>query len=167
MSKQHSLSQLKKIIREQKELGKRVVLANGCFDLIHVGHTRYLRESKKQGDILVLALNSDPSVRGLEGRGRPLLSEKERVEILSSFSSVDHIIVFSEPDVNRILLALKPHVHAKGSDYTEDTVPERETVRKYEGTVAITGGPKVRSTSDILKDIASRFGPTWGGLQKG
>jgi rfaE bifunctional protein nucleotidyltransferase chain/domain len=129
-------------------------LANGCFDLIHVGHIRYLEEAKKQGDILVVALNSDISVTKLKGKGRPILKEVERAEIIGSFSFVDYVTVFDQTNVEHILRALKPDVHAKGSDYTKDTVPERETVKEYGGEIAITGGPKVRSTSEILRDIA-------------
>jgi len=135
--------------------GQRIVLANGCFDLIHVGHIRYLQEAKKQGDILVVALNSDSSIKKLKGKGRPILKEQERVEIIGSFTFVDYITIFEQLNVENILRALKPDVHAKGSDYTRDTVPEKETVKEYGGEIAITGGPKVRSTSEILNDIAS------------
>jgi len=129
------------------------VLANGCFDLIHVGHIRYLRESKRCGDILVVAINSDSSVVRLKGSGRPILPEAERAAILSAFECVDYVIVFSESNVENILKTLRPDVHAKGSDYTPETVPERETVLSYGGEIAITGGPKVRSTSEILSFI--------------
>ncbi len=130
-------------------------MANGCFDLIHVGHIRYLKEAKNQGDILVVALNSDSSIAKLKGKGRPLLKEQERAEIIGSFFFVDYLIIFEQPNVEHILRALKPDVHAKGSDYTKETVPERETIREYGGEIAITGGPKVRSTSEILREIAS------------
>jgi len=131
-------------------------LANGCFDLIHAGHIRYLKEAKKRGDILVVALNSDSSVRRLKGRGRPILGERERAEILSSFFFVDYLTIFKEPNVAKVLLALKPDVHAKGSDYTKKTVPERETVRGYGGQIAITGGPKIRSTSQVIPRILAK-----------
>lgn len=157
MKKRHTLDELKKIIPEEKKRGKRVVLANGCFDLIHVGHVRYLKEAKDQGDILLVALNSDRSVQLLKGKGRPILNEEERVAIVGSFSFVDHVTVFDEVNVERILLELKPDVHAKGSDYTEKTVPERETVLSYGGRIAITGGPKVKSTSEIIQDIRQRM----------
>ncbi len=153
MKKRHSLTQLIEIIDREKKKGKRIVLANGCFDLIHVGHIRYLKEAKAQGDVLVVAINSDSSVHKLKGKGRPILNEEVRVEILSSFYFVDYITVFEEPNVNSILLALKPHVHAKGSDYTKETVPERETVLSYGGEIAITGGPKVKNTSGILRKL--------------
>lgn len=131
-------------------------MANGCFDLIHIGHVRYLQEAKKRGDILVLALNSNSSVCKLKGKGRPILKEKERVEIMTAFSCIDYVTVFSETNVEHILKTLKPDYHAKGTDYTVNTVPERETVRKYGGHIAITGGPKVRNTTDIIADIAAK-----------
>lgn len=157
MKKLYSLAQLTKIIEGQKKKGKQVVLANGCFDLIHIGHIRYLKESKKKGDVLVVALNSDSSVRKLKGKGRPILNENERAEIISSFSFVDYITFFNEEKVDKVLLSLKPHVHAKGSDYTEETVPEKETVQDYGGKIAITGGPKVKSTSKLIEEIAAKI----------
>ena len=157
MKKLYTLSRLTKIIQEHKKRGQKVVLANGCFDLIHVGHIRYLKESKKKGDVLVLALNSDSSIRKLKGEGRPILNQKERVDIASSFYFIDYITFFDEPNVEKVLLALKPNIHAKGSDYTEETVPEKETVKGYGGTIAITGGPKIKSTSQLIKEIASRI----------
>ena len=134
-----------------------MVLANGCFDLIHVGHIRYLKESKKKGDILVVALNSNSSVRKLKGKGRPILLEDQRAEIISSFTFVDYITFFKETKVDRVLMTLKPHVHAKGSDYSVETVPERDTVKEYGGEIAITGGPKIKSTSEVIAEIAARF----------
>ena len=157
MKKLYALSRLARIIHEHKKRGQKVVLANGCFDLIHVGHIRYLKESKKKGDILVLALNSDSSIRKLKGEGRPILNQEERAEIASSFYFVDYVTFFDEPNVEKVLLALKPDIHAKGSDYTEETVPEKETVKGYGGTIAITGGPKIKSTSQLIKEIASKI----------
>jgi rfaE bifunctional protein nucleotidyltransferase chain/domain len=157
LKKLYTLYQLVKIIQEHKKRGQKVVLANGCFDLIHVGHIRYLKESKKKGDILVLALNSDSSIQKLKGKGRPILNQEERAVIASSFYFVDYITFFDEPNVEKVLLALKPDIHAKGSDYTEETVPEKETVKGYGGTIAITGGPKIKSTSQIIKQIASKI----------
>jgi rfaE bifunctional protein nucleotidyltransferase chain/domain len=156
LRKLYSLSRLKGIIQEQKKKGKRIVLANGCFDLIHKGHIRYLREAKKKGDILVLALNSDSSIRRLKGKGRPVLDQKERVEILSAFAFVDYMTVFEENNVEKILLALKPDIHAKGTDYTKETVPEKETVKSYGGFIDIVGGAKINSTSQVIKRIASK-----------
>ncbi len=157
MKKLYKLSQLAKIIQEHKKGGQKIVLANGCFDLIHVGHIKYLKESKKKGDILVLALNSDSSIRELKGEGRPILNEEERVEIASSFYFVDYITFFDEPNVEKVLLALEPDIHAKGSDYTKETVPEKDTVKGYGGQIAITGGPKIKSTSELIKEIASKI----------
>ena len=157
MKKIYSLDELTAIIEQHKQGGARIVLANGCFDLIHAGHIRYLKESKKRGDVLVVALNSDSSVRKLKGKGRPILLEKERGDIIASFFFVDFVTFFGEDKVERVLLALKPHVHAKGSDYTVDTVPERETVKKYGGEIAITGGPKIKSTSEVIQEIAGKL----------
>lgn len=151
-----SLEQLRKIVDLLKEKGKKIVLANGCFDIIHVGHVRYLRDAKSRGDVLIVALNSDESVRSLKGVGRPLMSQWERAEILSSFEFVDYIIIFDEKDVSKILMELRPHIHAKGSDYTEETVPERNVVLSYGGEIAICGGKKVRSSSKIINEIKSK-----------
>jgi rfaE bifunctional protein nucleotidyltransferase chain/domain len=153
LNKIKALPQIQKLVARERNKGKTIVLANGCFDLIHAGHIRYLREAKKLGDILVVALNSDSSVRKLKGRGRPILPERERAEILASFSDVDYLIIFDEPNVENILLALKPDIHAKGSDYTKKSVPEREIVLGYGGKIAIAGGPKIRSTSQVIPRI--------------
>jgi len=153
LNKFKTLSQLHKIVGSQRNKGKTIVLANGCFDLIHAGHIRYLREAKKRGDILVVAINSDASVRKLKGKGRPILPERERAEILASFSDVDYLVIFDEPNVEKILRALKPDIHAKGSDYTKKSVPERDTVLGYGGKIAIAGGPKIRSTSEVIPRI--------------
>jgi rfaE bifunctional protein nucleotidyltransferase chain/domain len=150
LNKFKTLSQLQKIVGSERNEGKTIVLANGCFDLIHAGHIRYLREAKKRGDILVVALNSDSSVRKLKGRGRPILPERERAKILASFSDVDYLLIFDDPNVEKILLSLKPDIHAKGSDYTKKSVPERRTVLGYGGKIAIAGGPKIRSTSQVI-----------------
>jgi D-glycero-beta-D-manno-heptose 1-phosphate adenylyltransferase len=152
-----TLAELSRIVAGLRRRGKRIVLANGCFDLFHVGHVRYLRAAKGRGDVLVVALNGDSSVRALKGPGRPIMGQDERAEILAAFEDVDFVTTFKEPDVEKILLALKPDVHAKGSDYTVDTVPERETVKSYGGEIFIAGGPKVRSTRDVIKRIASRL----------
>jgi rfaE bifunctional protein nucleotidyltransferase chain/domain len=156
LRKVYSLARLTEIIQGHKKRGERIVLTNGCFDLIHVGHIRYLKEAKDEGDILIVALNSDSSVRKLKGKGRPLLNQEERAEIIASFSFVDYITLFEEPNVVKILLALEPDIHAKGSDYTKETVPEKDTVKEYGGKIAITGGPKVRSTSRLLEKIDTK-----------
>lgn len=153
MNKLYTLDQLYPLIQAEKEKGKTIVLTNGCFDLIHIGHIRYLQAAKKNGDVLVVALNSDNSVQKLKGTGRPLMKEKERAEIISALCFVDYITIFSEPNVEKILLTLKPHIHAKGSDYTKETVPEKDTVKSYGGKIAITGGPKIKSTSEIIRAI--------------
>lgn len=158
MAKLKSLSALRRAIQAEKAKGKVIVLANGCFDLFHAGHIRYLRAAKAKGDILVVAVNSDRSVRRLKGEGRPILGQSERAEILSSFSFVDYVTIFGEPTVTAILSALKPDIHVKGSDYTRETVPEKDTVRAYGGRVAIVGGPKIRNTSEVIARIASRVG---------
>ncbi|MFZ2054417.1 MAG: adenylyltransferase/cytidyltransferase family protein [Candidatus Aminicenantales bacterium] len=157
MDKLKSLPALRRTIDAEKAGGKIVVLANGCFDLFHAGHIRYLRAAKAKGDILVVAINSDRSVRRLKGKGRPILEQGERAEILSAFSFVDYVTVFDEPTVTRILLTLKPDIHVKGSDYTEESVPEKDTVKAYGGRVAIVGGPKIRNTSEVIKSIAGRM----------
>lgn len=158
MKKLKTLAQLAPIVNRERKKGRTVVLANGGFDLLHAGHIRYLEAAKKQGDILIVALNSDASVRKLKGRGRPILPERERAEILAALGCVDYIAVFAEPNVEKILLTLKPDVHAKGSDYTKKSVPERSTVLSYGGRIAITGGPKIRSTSDVIPRILRHGG---------
>ncbi len=130
-----------------------VVLTNGCFDVLHAGHVRYLEGARALGDVLVVAVNSDKQVRALKGEGRPLVPEQERAELIASLEAVDLVTVFDEPTVTELLLDLRPDVHAKGTDYTEETVPERDVVRSYGGRVAIVGDPKNHSTSELL----SRF----------
>ena len=133
--------------------GQKVVLANGCFDILHVGHVRYLEGARKLGDVLVVAINSDESMRRIKDPGRPILSENERVSLVSALRCVDHVVLFDEPDVSRILEVLRPAIHAKGTDYTEHTVPERDKVLGYGGEVRITGDPKNHSTRDIIERI--------------
>ncbi len=151
--KRKSLPELKEIVAGLKARGKRIVLANGCFDLLHVGHLRHLRAARALGEVLIVAVNDDASARALKGPGRPLTPEDERMELLSGLECVDYIILFGERDVRSILFALKPHVHAKGTDYSEETVPELEAVRSYGGEVAITGDPKAHSSSRMAKLI--------------
>lgn len=137
-------------IDAERNNGSRVVLANGCFDVLHVGHVRYLAGARELGDVLVVGVNSDEQVARLKGPGRPILPATERAELVAALESVTYVTVFNEPTVEELLLALKPDVHAKGTDYTEDTVPERDVVRSYGGRVAIVGDPKDHSTSAIL-----------------
>lgn len=139
-----------------KATGQTVVLANGCFDLLHAGHVRYLEGAAALGDLLVVAVNSDEQVRALKGKPRPLLPEGERAELVASIEVVDLVTVFEEPTVSELLLALRPEVHAKGTDYTEETVPERDVVRSYGGRVAIVGDPKNHSTSDLFRKVGSK-----------
>jgi rfaE bifunctional protein nucleotidyltransferase chain/domain len=157
LTKLKTLEQLKKIVALERKRGRSIVLANGGFDLVHAGHVRYLEAAKKLGDILIVALNSDSSVRKLKGKGRPILPERERADILSAFACVDYVTIFGESNVERVLLALKPDVHAKGSDYTRRTVPERRTVLAYGGKIAIAGGPKIRSTSEVIPRILAKM----------
>ncbi len=137
-------------VQEKKKQGLRVVLANGCFDLLHVGHVRYLEGAKALGDLLVVAINSDRQVAALKGNGRPVMPEQQRAEIVGSLAAVDLVTIFDEPTVENLLFALRPDIHAKGTDYTEETVPERAVVSSYGGRVAIVGDPKNHSTSEIL-----------------
>lgn len=132
-------------------MGDRVTLANGCFDLLHVGHVRYLHAAKELGGRLVVAINSDDSVRALKGEGRPLMPADERAEILAALADVDAVVIFSERDVRTLILEIRPDVQAKGTDYTEESVPEGDVVRAYGGRVAIVGDPKDHSASEIIR----------------
>ena len=138
--------------------GRKVVLANGCFDILHVGHLRYLKEARGLGDVLVVAINSDRSTRAIKDPGRPILDENERVALVSALRCVDYVVVFDEPDVTRVLDVLRPAIHAKGTDYTEETVPERDKVLAYGGAVRIAGDPKDHSTRDIIARILGKMG---------
>jgi len=139
-----------KVLR-MKAAGLTIVLANGCFDLFHVGHVRYLAGAKAIGDVLVVGINSDRQTRFLKGEGRPFMPENERAELVSALCSVDIVTIFDEPTVEELLRALKPDFHAKGTDYSVETVPERDIVREYGGKVAIVGDPKDHSTTDLNK----------------
>ncbi len=136
--------------------GKKVVLANGCFDILHVGHLRYLEAAQALGDVLVVAVNSDASMRKIKDPGRPILPEDERVALVSALRCVDYVVVFDEPDVLHVLEVLQPSIHAKGTDYTEQTVPERAKVLEYGGAVRIAGDEKNHSTRDIIDRILKR-----------
>ncbi|MBI2206539.1 MAG: adenylyltransferase/cytidyltransferase family protein [Candidatus Rokubacteria bacterium] len=138
--------------------GKRIVLANGCFDLLHVGHVRYLEAARRLGDVLFVGINSDAAVARLKGAGRPLMPAAERVEMLAALRAVDHVVVFDDDTADRLVQAVQPHVHAKGTDYTADSVPEAATVRAVGGQVAITGDPKDHSTRDLIGLVIDRFG---------
>jgi len=147
------LAELKRIIDEEKERGRKVVFGNGCFDLLHVGHVRYLKGAKALGDVLIVAVNDDSSVTGLGKRKQVVTPARERAEIIAAIEGVDYVILFSEPNVESLLRILQPHIHAKGTDYTEESVPEGEIVRAYGGRVAIVGDPKNHSTRDLIKTI--------------
>src|SRR5436190_6849341 len=137
-------------VAADRAAGRTVAFANGCFDLLHVGHVRYLQAAAREADRLVVAINDDQSVAALKGPNRPLLSAGDRAELVAALRGVDYVVIFPEPTVTPLLLALKPDVHCKGTDYTVDTVPERDTVRGYGGRIAIVGDPKDHSTRDLL-----------------
>ena len=140
-------------LSRSSRVGKTLALANGCFDLLHVGHVRYLQAAKREADLLLVALNTDASVRGLKGEGRPLQPEDERAEIIASLACVDFVTLFKEPTVGPFIELLQPDVQCKGTDYTEETVPERETVWGYGGRIAIVGDPKDHATTTIVKKL--------------
>jgi rfaE bifunctional protein nucleotidyltransferase chain/domain len=154
-SKILSRDQLREQVQQWRRAGQRIILANGNFDLLHVGHVRYLRGAKALGGKLVVAVNSDESVRALKGEGRPIMPEQERAEIMSALADVDAVIVFPELDVRSIIREIRPDIHAKGTDYTPDTVPERDVVADCGGRVAIVGDSKDHSTSEIIRSRLS------------
>ena len=136
--------------------GKRIVFANGCFDLLHAGHIRYLESAKMQGDLLVVGLNGDKSVRKLKGKGRPILPVSDRAELIGALTCVDYIIIFEELTAESLLDTLRPHVHCKGTDYTTKNVPERELVLAYGGEIQIVGDPKEHSTRSVIREIITK-----------
>ena len=150
-----SRKQLRHQVGEWRRAGERVTLANGNFDLLHVGHVRYLRGAKALGGKLVVAINSDESVRALKGEGRPIMPEDERAEIVAALADVDAVVIFPELDVRDIIREIHPDVQAKGTDYTVDSVPERDAVTEYGGRVAIDGDPKDHSTTEIIRSRLS------------
>lgn len=156
-SKFFPLESLKPVILGERKNGKTIVLANGCFDLIHVGHIRYLQGAKKMGDVLVVALNSDDSLKRIKGRQEALVDQNGRITFISALECVDYVTLFDETRADGVILALKPDVHCKGSDYTLQTVPEREVVRGYGGKIVIVGGAKVQSTSLLIRRIRESF----------
>jgi rfaE bifunctional protein nucleotidyltransferase chain/domain len=159
MTSEHSRvvnrAELINIVQMSRSQGLKIVLANGCFDVLHVGHVRYLSAAKALGDLLIVGINSDEQTRRLKGADRPLVPQEQRAEIIAALEPVDFVTVFDEPTVERLLLELKPDIHAKGSDYTEETVPERDVVRSYGGRVAIAGDPKNHSSSEMIKNVSS------------
>lgn len=145
-----TLDDVKAQVEAWRKEGKTIALANGVFDLLHVGHLRYLQEAKTLADKLVVAVNSDASTRAYKGPGRPIIPEAERVELLRALRCTDLVFLFSEPDVRGVIRALKPDVHVKGTDYTPETIPERAEVEAYGGRTAVAGDPKNHSTTDLL-----------------
>lgn len=142
-------------VARDKAAGHTIAFANGCFDLLHVGHVRYLQGAAAEADRLVVAVNSDASVRGLKGDGRPILPEQDRAELVAALRAVTYVVIFDDPNVERLLRLLKPDVHCKGTDYTVDTVPERAVVQEYGGRTAIVGDPKNHNTRELIARIAA------------
>jgi len=151
-----SRSELRERVEQWRRAGERIVLANGNFDLLHVGHVRYLRGAKELGGKLVVAINSDESVRALKGEGRPVMPAGERAEIVAALADVDAVVIFSELDVRALIREIHPDVQAKGTDYTAESVPERDAVAEYGGRVAIVGDTKDHSTSEIIRSRLGR-----------
>jgi len=143
-------TELTRLVDADRQAGRTIAFANGCFDVMHVGHVRYLEGARREADRLVVAVNDDGSVAGLKGPGRPVLPASARAELVAALRAVDYVVVFGEPTVERLLRLLTPDVHCKGTDYTVDTVPERDVVRSYGGRVAIVGDPKDHSTRELL-----------------
>jgi D-glycero-beta-D-manno-heptose 1-phosphate adenylyltransferase len=143
-------------VNRDRAAGRTIAFANGCFDLIHVGHVRYLQGSAEEADRLVVAINDDRSVEALKGPGRPVLPAADRAELVSSLRGVDYVVVFNDADVERLLLLIKPDVHCKGTDYTVDTVPERAVVQSYGGRTAIVGDAKHHATRELVARIARK-----------
>jgi rfaE bifunctional protein nucleotidyltransferase chain/domain len=151
VSKILSRDQLRQRVSDWREKGDSVTLANGCFDLLHVGHVRYLHAAKQLGGRLIVAINSDDSVRSLKGEGRPLMPAEERAEILASLADVDAVVIFPERDVRALIREIHPDIQAKGTDYTADSVPEADVVREFGGRVEIVGDPKDHSATEIIR----------------
>jgi len=144
---------LPRTAEELRRQGKKIVLANGCFDILHVGHVRYLAGARAEGDVLVVGVNADSGVVGLKGPGRPVLNEHARALLVAALREVDYVVIFSEPNVESLLTELRPDVHAKGTDYTTDTVPEKATAERLGIRVAIVGDPKDHSTRELLQTV--------------
>lgn len=157
MNKLKPIEDVERLRWTAAKLGRRVVFTNGCFDILHVGHIRTLSDAKKLGDVLIVGINSDESLKSLKGLKNPVTSQEERAEILSSLSCVDHVVVFDSSTADDIISRLRPDIHAKGTDYTEESVPERATVLAYGGKIAITGDPKSHSTKEIIKKIRTEI----------
>ena len=145
--------ELLRVVADERQRGHSIAFANGIFDLLHVGHVRYLQDASREADVLVVGVNGDDSARALKGAGRPLTNERERAELVSAIRGVSYVTIFRDASPARLIAVLKPDVHCKGTDYTPDTVPEREIVRAYGGRVAIVGDPKDHSTTSILEKM--------------
>ncbi|MBZ5534670.1 MAG: adenylyltransferase/cytidyltransferase family protein [Acidobacteriia bacterium] len=152
------LAGLRSVVAAHRALNQKIVLANGCFDVLHVGHIRYLQGAKVLGDVLVVGVNSDTSMRGIKDAGRPLMPEAARARLVAALECVDYVTVFDDATVEPLIKALHPDVHAKGTDYAPETVPERGVVRSYGGEVAIVGDPKDHSTHDLIRRVLERDG---------
>jgi rfaE bifunctional protein nucleotidyltransferase chain/domain len=159
-SKVRTPSELARILQAEQSAGRTIAFANGIFDLLHVGHVRYLDAAAREGDLLVVGVNSDASARALKGEGRPLMPAHERAEILAALECVDYVVIFEETTCDALLSLLKPDVHCKGTDYTPDAVPEAATVKAYGGRVAIVGDPKNHATRDIIGAIRNGARPS-------
>ncbi len=158
MARVLSLDGLKAAVAKERAAGRTIALANGCFDLLHVGHVRYLAGASLEADVLVVAINDDESVRQLKGEGRPILAAADRAELVAALRGVDYVVVFSGPTVAPVIAAIRPDVHCKGTDYTTESVPEREQVRAYGGRIAIVGDPKDHSTRDLVARLRESRG---------
>src|SRR6478735_5971185 len=148
-----SRDELANRVSADRVAGLSIAFANGAFDVLHVGHIRYLEGARRQADRLIVAVNSDASIRGLKGPSRPILPAVDRAELVGALRAVDYVVIFDEPTVTPLLELLRPDVHCKGTDYSVDTVPERETVRSYGGRIAIVGDPKDHATTDLLSRL--------------
>jgi len=148
--------QLKRRVEKWRRSGEKVTLANGCFDVLHVGHVRYLHAAKELGGKLIVAINSDDSVRSLKGDGRPHMPENERAEVLAAFADVDAVVIFTEPDVRALIREIRPDIQAKGTDYTAESVPERDVMMEFGGRVEIVGDPKDHSATEILRQMEQK-----------
>jgi len=155
MNKIQPAARLAAILEEHRRRGRTVAFANGLFDLLHVGHVRYLSAAAREGDILVVGVNSDASARALKGKGRPIVPADERAEIVAALEPVAYVVIFDEPTCDTLLALLKPDVHCKGTDYTQESVPEAATVKSYGGRVAIVGDPKDHASRDLITAIRS------------
>jgi rfaE bifunctional protein nucleotidyltransferase chain/domain len=149
-----SETELVALVADDRRAGRALAFANGCFDVLHVGHVRYLEGARREADRLIVAVNDDESVRALKGSGRPIQPAADRAELIAALRDVDYVVIFPDRTVERLLRLIRPDVHCKGTDYTVDTVPERDVVREYGGRVAIVGDPKARSSRDVIARIA-------------